>query len=68
MEESSQFFRAIERAPLIGFGRYIITATTRFLPEDLVDLRVNAPLVVRRRVPEYEVGVCASRLEDVPQH
>jgi nucleoside-diphosphate-sugar epimerase len=24
------------------------------LPEDLFDLRVNAPLVVRRRVPEYE--------------
>ena len=46
---------ALERAPSIGFGRYIISATTPFLPEDLVDLRVNAPLVVRRRVPEYEV-------------
>lgn len=46
---------ALERAPSIGFQRYIITATTPFLPEDLVDLRENAPLVVRRRVPEYEV-------------
>ena len=46
---------ALERAPSIGFGRYIITATTPFLPDDLFDLRVNAPLVVRRRVPEYEV-------------
>ena len=46
---------ALERAPSIGFGRYIITATTPFLPEDLSDLRVNAPLVARRRVPEYEV-------------
>ena len=46
---------ALERAPSIGFGRYIITATTPFLPDDLSDLRVNAPLVVRRRVPEYEV-------------
>src|SRR5262245_56985770 len=45
---------ALERAPLIGFGRYIITATTPFLPEDLCDLRVNAPAVVRRRLPEYE--------------
>jgi len=45
---------AVERAPSIGFGRYIITATTPFLPEDLIDLHVNAPLVVRRRVPEYE--------------
>ena len=46
---------ALERAPSIGFGRYIITATTPFLPEDLLDLRVNAPLVVKRRAPEYEV-------------
>lgn len=45
---------AIERAPSIGFGRYIISATTPFTPEDLVDLRTSAPLVVRRRVPEYE--------------
>jgi UDP-glucose 4-epimerase len=46
---------ALERAPSIGFQRYIITATTPFLSEDLLDLRVNAPLVVRRRVAEYEV-------------
>jgi nucleoside-diphosphate-sugar epimerase len=45
---------ALVRAPSIGFGRYIITATTPFLPDDLFDLRVNAPLVVRRRVPECE--------------
>jgi UDP-glucose 4-epimerase len=45
---------ALEKAPSIGFGRYIISATTPFLPDDLIDLRVNAPLVVRRRVPEYE--------------
>jgi UDP-glucose 4-epimerase len=51
----SSHLLALERAPSIGFGRYIITATTPFLPEDLVDLGVNAPLVVRRRVPKYEV-------------
>jgi UDP-glucose 4-epimerase len=45
---------ALERAPSIGFSRYIITATTPFLPDDLFDLRENAPLVVRRQVPEYE--------------
>jgi UDP-glucose 4-epimerase len=45
---------ALARAPSIGLGRYIITATTPFLPEDLSDLRVNAPLAVKRRVPEYE--------------
>jgi UDP-glucose 4-epimerase len=46
--------RAVEKAPLIGFGRYIITATTPFRPDDLLELRVNAPQVLRRRVPEYE--------------
>jgi nucleoside-diphosphate-sugar epimerase len=45
---------ALEKAPSIGFGRYIISATTPFLPEDLLDLRGNAPLVVKRRVPDYE--------------
>lgn len=45
---------AIERAAAIGFGRYILSATTPFLPEDLAELRADAPAVVRRRVPEYE--------------
>jgi nucleoside-diphosphate-sugar epimerase len=45
---------AVEKAPSIGFGRYIISATTPFHPEDRLDLRANAPEVVRRRVPEYE--------------
>ena len=45
---------ALEKAPLIGFGRYIISATTPFRPDDLLDLRVNAPEVVRRWVPDYE--------------
>jgi nucleoside-diphosphate-sugar epimerase len=45
---------AVDKAPSIGFGRYIISATTPFHPEDLLDLRVSAPEVVRRRVPDYE--------------
>jgi len=45
---------ALEKAPAIGFGRYIISATTPFQPVDLPDLRLNAPQVVGRRVPEYE--------------
>jgi len=44
---------ALEKAPSIGFGRYIISATTPFQPDDLSDLRLNAPQVVERRVPEY---------------
>lgn len=45
---------AAEKAPLIGFRRYIISATTPFTPEDLPLLRENAPSAVRRHVPEYE--------------
>jgi nucleoside-diphosphate-sugar epimerase len=43
-----------ERAPLLGFGRYIISATTPFTREDLTELRHDAPSVTRRRVPAYE--------------
>jgi UDP-glucose 4-epimerase len=45
---------ALEKAPSIGFGRYIISATTPFTRDDALDLRANAPLVLKRRVPEYE--------------
>lgn len=45
---------AAERAPALGFRRYIISAATPFTPDDLSDLRVDAPLVVRRRVPAWE--------------
>ena len=45
---------ALERAPAIGFGRYIISATTPFTHEDLFDLRADAPLVVKRMFPDYE--------------
>jgi UDP-glucose 4-epimerase len=44
---------AIEKAPEIGFDRYIISATTPFTPDDLFDLRVNAPSVVKRNFPDY---------------
>jgi UDP-glucose 4-epimerase len=45
---------AAERAPAIGFGKYIISATTPFTREDLAELRHDAPAVVRRTVPDYE--------------
>jgi UDP-glucose 4-epimerase len=44
---------ALEKAPSIGFGRYIISATTPFQSDDLAELRSNAPRVVERRVPQY---------------
>jgi UDP-glucose 4-epimerase len=46
---------AAERAPNIGFRKYIISATTPFLPDDLAGLRANARAVLQLRVPEYEV-------------
>ena len=45
---------AAERAPALGFRKYIVSATTPFQPDDLPALRVDAPHVVRQRVPDYE--------------
>jgi nucleoside-diphosphate-sugar epimerase len=44
---------ALDRAPGIGFGRYVVSATTPFGPEDLEELHRDAPAVVGRLVPEY---------------
>jgi nucleoside-diphosphate-sugar epimerase len=44
---------ALEKAPAIGFDRFVISATTPFQYEDLRELRTNAPAVVERRVPGY---------------
>ena len=45
---------AMERAAQIGFGRYILSATTPFAPADLAALRGDAPAVVGRLFPDYE--------------
>jgi len=45
---------AAERAPAIGFRKYIISATTPFLPEDCGRLSLDAPAVVRERAPGWE--------------
>ena len=45
---------AVERARAIGFGRYIISATTPFSPADLPLLRADAGLAVRRLFPDFE--------------
>jgi UDP-glucose 4-epimerase len=44
----------MDRAPALGFGRYIISATTPFTPADLPALRADAPAVVRRLFPDQE--------------
>jgi nucleoside-diphosphate-sugar epimerase len=45
---------ALERAPAIGFARYVISATTPFGPGDLAAVRADLPAVVRRLYPDYE--------------
>ncbi len=45
---------ALQKAPALGFGRYIISATTPFSRDDLARLRADAPAVVRRLFPEAE--------------
>lgn len=45
---------ALERAPAIGFGRYIVSATTPFGPDDCPAIRADLPAVVRRLYPHYE--------------
>lgn len=45
---------ALQRAPSIRFGRYIVSATTPFTREDLLELHRHAPATVRRRAPGYE--------------
>jgi UDP-glucose 4-epimerase len=45
---------ALEQAARIGFGRYIISATTPFTRDELPELRVDAPAVLRRKFPDVE--------------
>jgi nucleoside-diphosphate-sugar epimerase len=57
---------AVEKAPGIGFGRYIVSATTPFTRDDLQSLRTDAPAVVKRYVPEFETEY-AKRGWTIPQ-
>lgn len=43
---------ALERAPRIGFGRYIVSATTPLRREDVALLRSDAAAVLRQRAPQ----------------
>lgn len=50
----SAHLQAAKHAKAIGFGTYIISATTPFSFTDMPDLRNNATMVLRRVVPDYE--------------
>jgi UDP-glucose 4-epimerase len=45
---------AVARAPDIGFGRYIVSATPPFTRNDVVALRADAAAVVRQRFPDVD--------------
>jgi UDP-glucose 4-epimerase len=58
---------ALDRAPEIGFDRYIISATTPFSREDAPALHEDAPAVVRRLFPHYEKLYAARGWRMFPQ-
>jgi UDP-glucose 4-epimerase len=49
----SAHLAAMEKARSIGFGKYIISATTPFRKSDLWRLRIHANEVVKSLYPEY---------------
>lgn len=44
---------ALERAPELGFGKFIISATTPFNESELAELRRDAAAVLARHCPDY---------------
>lgn len=50
----SAHLRALECAPSIGFGKFIISATTPFTRRDLAALRTDVRTVLRDCVPAFE--------------
>jgi UDP-glucose 4-epimerase len=45
---------ALDAAPRLGFGRYIVSATTPFTREDVAELGRDLPAVLTRRVPGWQ--------------
>lgn len=45
---------AAKAASRIGFGKYIISATSPFQPEDLADLRLHGVEVMKKYYPDHE--------------
>lgn len=49
----SSHLLAMEKAPELGFGKFIITATTPFQPGDAAQLGRDAPAVLAKYFPEF---------------
>ncbi len=45
---------ALDRAPAIGFARYVVSATTPFSAQDVTGLAADAPAVVSRLFPDQQ--------------
>ncbi|MEO1258648.1 MAG: NAD(P)-dependent oxidoreductase [Bacteroidota bacterium] len=58
---------AMEKAPEIGFGKYIISATSPFMENDLVDLKRNAPAVVEKYFPDFQKIYAAKNWKMFPR-
>jgi nucleoside-diphosphate-sugar epimerase len=57
---------AAEKAASIGFGTFIVSATTPFRPVDMRELRRSAGVVVGKRVPQFEEVYARRRWRMVP--
>jgi len=53
VEDAAQaHLAALERAPAIGFGTFILSAPTPFVPADVAALKADAPAVIARHFPD----------------
>ena len=59
---------ALERAPEVGFGRYIVSATTPFTRDDLGELRADARGGRAAALPRRRRPLRAARLAPLPGH
>ena len=55
---------AMDRAPELGFGKFIITATSPFTREDTQQLGIDAAAVIRRKVPGLRCRLRRERMEN----
>ncbi|OJJ14851.1 NAD-dependent epimerase [marine bacterium AO1-C] len=58
---------AIEKAEVLGFQKYIISATSPFTQAHLADLQGNAPSIIRAIYPEFEALYKAKKWKMFPK-
>ena len=58
---------AVEKAPEIGYGKYIISATTPFTHAHLAALNTDAPRVLQQLFPEFEALYASKGWKMFPQ-